>query len=130
MTFCFYLFIGIESIERTAQQYSCVRIGWDEMKLHHDSLSFKLIICVLNFWLDVKNFDGYDAVVKQVQEVVKDTGLNVLFNNAGWSPKSTRLPFVKANDLIDTLITNTVAPVMLTKVEIISFFYLLLKVLI
>lgn len=56
-------------------------------------------------------------MVKQVEEVVKKTGLNVLFNNAGVSPKSTRLPFVKSDDLVDTLITNTAAPVLLTKVE-------------
>jgi len=65
--------------------------------------------------LDVTNFDSYENVVKQVENVVKDKGLNVLFNNAGISPKSTRLPFVKAEDLVQTLITNTAAPVILTK---------------
>jgi len=65
--------------------------------------------------LDVNNYDSYGELVKYVGAVVKDKGLNVLFNNAGISPKSTRLPFVKSDDLINTYITNTVGPIMMTK---------------
>ena len=54
-------------------------------------------------------------MAKQVGDVVKDSGLNVLFNNAGISPKSTRLNFTKVDDLMETFSTNTVAPIMLTK---------------
>lgn len=43
-------------------------------------------------------------------------GLNVLFNNAGYSPKSTRLGFVKADQLLKTFAVNTVGPILLTKV--------------
>lgn len=49
---------------------------------------------------------------------MQENGLNVLFNNAGASPKSTRLNFVKTNHLFDTLTVNTVAPIMLTKVRL------------
>lgn len=80
-------------------------------------LNYLRCVFKLTAFLDVTNFDSYKAVVQRVEEVVKDAGLNVLFNNAGISPKSTRLTFVKANDLIDSLVTNTVAPVMLTKVR-------------
>lgn len=68
--------------------------------------------------LDLKDVDKYDQFVQEVEAIVRDNGLNVLFNNAGVSPKSTRLNFVKSEDLIDTFVTNTVAPIMLTKVSV------------
>ncbi|XP_053678812.1 C-factor [Anopheles nili] len=64
---------------------------------------------------DVNNFDGYDKFVKEVEAIVQEAGLNVLFNNAGISPKSTRLNFTKSQDLVETFVTNTVAPIMMTK---------------
>lgn len=63
----------------------------------------------------MKNFDEYDKLVGKIAAVTKDDGLNVLFNNAGMATKSVRLAGTKAQDLIDTLQTNTVAPIMLTK---------------
>lgn len=63
--------------------------------------------------------------MKQIDEIVKDEGLNVLLNNAGISPKSTRLPFTKDSDLIKTFETNSVAPVMLTKVRFNTFYAIL-----
>ncbi|XP_058818196.1 C-signal isoform X2 [Topomyia yanbarensis] len=65
--------------------------------------------------IDLKDIDKYDQFVGQVESIVQDNGLNVLFNNAGISPKSTRLGFVKGDDLVETFVTNTVAPIMLTK---------------
>lgn len=65
--------------------------------------------------IDLRDFKTYENLVKQVADVVKDNGLNVLFNNAGISPKSTRVGFVKETDIVDTLVTNTVAPIMLAK---------------
>ncbi|EAT45852.1 AAEL002901-PA [Aedes aegypti] len=65
--------------------------------------------------IDLKDVDKYDQFVQEVEAIVQDNGLNVLFNNAGVSPKSTRLNFVKSDDLIETFVTNTVAPIMLTK---------------
>lgn len=47
---------------------------------------------------------------------MKDDGLNVLFNNAGYSPKSTRINMVKAEQMMETFQVNTVGPIMLTKV--------------
>ncbi|XP_055606488.1 C-factor isoform X2 [Uranotaenia lowii] len=65
--------------------------------------------------IDLREVEQYDQFAQQVETIVRDNGLNVLFNNAGISPKSTRLNFVKSEDLVDTFVTNTVAPIMLTK---------------
>lgn len=67
--------------------------------------------------IDLKDFDKYPKVFKQVEDVVKDEGLNVLFNSAGISPRSSFLGLkaLKANELIDTYTVNVVAPLMLTK---------------
>ncbi|XP_066142577.1 C-signal isoform X2 [Euwallacea fornicatus] len=50
-----------------------------------------------------------------VGHIVREEGLNVLFNNAGYSPKSTRINFVKADQLAETFAINTIGPIMLTK---------------
>ncbi|KAH8300900.1 hypothetical protein KR044_003690 [Drosophila immigrans] len=65
--------------------------------------------------IDLKNFEDYDKLVGTIADVTKDAGLNVLFNNAGMATKSVRLGATKQQDLLDTLQTNTVAPIMLTK---------------
>lgn len=66
--------------------------------------------------LDVTDFSSYDRVIKDVENVVQDEGLNVLFNSAGIASKSTRLSFVKAEDFARSFLANTTAPIMLTKV--------------
>ncbi|EDW00234.1 C-factor [Drosophila grimshawi] len=65
--------------------------------------------------IDLKNYGEYDKLVGQISAVTKDAGLNVLFNNAGMAPKSVRLAATREQDLISTLHTNTVAPIMLTR---------------
>lgn len=67
---------------------------------------------------DVTNYDSYGNLVDQVSNIVQDDGLNVLLNNAGISTRSTRLDFVKPEDLMNVFETNAVAPVMLTKVNL------------
>lgn len=79
----------------------------NDLKAKHDNLH------ILS--LDVTNYGSFDALVKQVEDVVKDEGLNVLLNNAGIAPKSVRLAFTQETDLIRTYETNSVAPVMLAK---------------
>lgn len=68
------------------------------------------------FLSDVTNHESFPTLVTQIGDIVKGDGLNVLLNNAGVAPKSTRLSFTKASDLSETFETNTVAPVMLTAV--------------
>lgn len=65
--------------------------------------------------IDFNNFAKYSDLIKQIDEVVEDEGLNLLINNAGIAPKSTRINLVKDTDMIQSFVTNTVAPVMLTK---------------
>jgi len=65
--------------------------------------------------LDVKNTSTFDQFTKDVDTIIGEEGLNVLFNNAGSSPKSTRIQFVKAEQLTETFLVNTIGPILLTK---------------
>lgn len=67
--------------------------------------------------MDVKEFEKYPDVVKQVEEVVGGQGLNVLFNSAGISPRSAFLGMraLKASELMEVYAVNCVAPLMLSK---------------
>jgi len=67
--------------------------------------------------IDLKNFEKYPEIVAQVDDVVKGEGLNVLFNNAGVSPRSSFLGLkaLKPNELMDVFAVNCVAPLMMTK---------------
>lgn len=65
--------------------------------------------------LEVDKPETFDKFAKDVEGIVKEDGLNVLFNNAGYSPKSTRINFVKAEQMMETFSINAVGPLMLTK---------------
>ncbi|XP_037825310.1 C-factor [Lucilia sericata] len=65
--------------------------------------------------IDLRNYNSYDNLIKQIEDVTQDKGLNVLFNNAGISPRSTRINLTKVEDLMNTFETNTVVPIMLAK---------------
>ncbi|CAH0702049.1 unnamed protein product [Spodoptera exigua] len=70
-------------------------------------------LVILN--LDVKNTSSFDEVSSQISKIVGEHGLNLLINNAGVTTKFTKLPYVKAEQLLDNLTVNTIAPIMLTK---------------
>ncbi|KAL0841732.1 hypothetical protein ABMA28_014001 [Loxostege sticticalis] len=65
--------------------------------------------------LDVTNIQGYGDLSSQIAQGVGNNGLNLLINNAGVATKFTKIHMVKAEQLIDNLTINTVAPIMLTK---------------
>ncbi|KAJ8920339.1 hypothetical protein NQ315_012001 [Exocentrus adspersus] len=65
--------------------------------------------------LDVTKTDSFECFAGEVSKIVDENGLNVLFNNAGYSPKSTRISAVKAEQMMETYAVNTVGPLMLTK---------------
>lgn len=67
--------------------------------------------------IDLKDFTKYPEVVSQVEKIVKNEGLNVLFNSAGISPRSSFLGIkaLKPNELMDVFAVNCVAPLMLAK---------------
>lgn len=67
---------------------------------------------------DLRDFHRYPDLVKEIDLVTNSSGLNVLFNNAGIAPKSTKITATKREDLMNTFETNTVAPIMLSQVWI------------
>lgn len=67
------------------------------------------------FGTDVTDYASFDNFVKQIDEIVKDDGLNVIFNNAGIFPNKDRSHSTR-DDLMTTFEINSVAPVMLTRV--------------
>ncbi|XP_076244470.1 SDR family oxidoreductase sniffer [Calliopsis andreniformis] len=70
-------------------------------------------VCIIE--IDLADTKKYDKIVQIVSEKVGDAGLNVLFNNAGISPKFARLGLVKEEHLTQTLFVNTVVPILLSK---------------
>ena len=65
--------------------------------------------------LDVDNCDNFPSVSEAVSKLTGEAGINILINNAGVSPKSTRINMVTEQQMMDTFKTNVVAPVLLTK---------------
>ena len=64
---------------------------------------------------DVLDHESFGAVVEEVSSIVGDGGLNLLINNAGVSPRSTRINFVNFNQMAETFAVNTISPLILTK---------------
>lgn len=68
---------------------------------------------------DVLDFDSFECIALKVKDIVGDKGLNILINNAGiLRGKKDSLSLMNAKDMTDTYLTNTVAPVLLTKVRV------------
>ena len=65
--------------------------------------------------LDVTDCQSFPAVSEAVREMTGEAGLNILINNAGVAPKSTRITMVTEDQMMETFKTNVVAPVLLTK---------------
>jgi len=65
--------------------------------------------------LDVNDLNSFKSLNENVVKFCGTEGLNVLINNAGISPKSTRINLVTPDQMTETFFTNVVAPLMLTK---------------
>jgi len=65
--------------------------------------------------LDVNNCETFPEVSETVNQLTGERGLNILINNAGVSPKATRINMVTEHQMMDTFKTNVVAPVLLAK---------------
>ncbi|XP_061386558.1 C-signal-like [Musca vetustissima] len=65
--------------------------------------------------IDLLNFNEYDRVVKEVEEITQGQGLNVLFNNAAISSKDQSLAGTKSDEMLHLLNVNVVVPLMFTK---------------
>jgi len=64
--------------------------------------------------LEVCDESSYPRLVREVQDVVKGAGLNLLINNAGIARK-TPLAEVTSDEMVQLFNTNSVAPLMLSK---------------
>lgn len=65
--------------------------------------------------LDVADEQSHSEAVAAVGQLVGGRGLNLLINNAGVAPRSTRINMVRWPQMVDTFTVNAVAPVMLSK---------------
>lgn len=79
-------------------------------------LPMKIYLSEVLIFLDIKNTETFNEFTNKVQNIVQEDGLNVLLNNAGYSPKSTRINMLKPEQMMETFQINTVGPIMLTKV--------------
>lgn len=76
-------------------------------------VSYKILI---EFITDVMDYASLDGFVKQIDDIVKDEGLNVVLNNAGVYLDKGK-PQASRDDLMNTFEINSVAPIMLTRVS-------------
>jgi len=65
--------------------------------------------------LDVTNLNSFKDLNDNIKKFCGTDGLNILVNNAGVSPKSTRINLVTPEQMTETFFCNVVAPLMLTK---------------
>ncbi|CAH3884142.1 unnamed protein product [Pieris brassicae] len=92
------------------QKTSDLFIGFEELKsFSHEHKKLHILT------LDVTNYEKLDDIAMQIKNVVGDRGLNVLINNAGVTTRFTKLNLVKADQLLENLTVNTIAPILLTK---------------
>lgn len=72
----------------------------------------------INFNADTTKFETFEKKAQEVERIVGDEGLNVLVNNAGIHMNVTSVNDITAENLISQYLTNTVGPIMLTKVKL------------
>lgn len=65
--------------------------------------------------LDVKDFSSYPKFVDAIRPIVQTEGISCLINNAGISPKSSKYDRVTTEQMAETFMTNTIAPLMFSR---------------
>jgi len=65
--------------------------------------------------VDVLQHESFGDIVEEVSSIIGGGGLNLLINNAGVSPRSTRINYVSADQMNETFAVNTISPLLLTK---------------
>lgn len=75
---------------------------------------FKKIL--LSLLLDVSKLDSFAEFKKEVEAIVGENGVNVLYNNAGVSGESAVFPSLTPEGYINTFNVNTFGPVFLIQV--------------
>ena len=79
--------------------------------LELDSLSDKVHV----LQLDVTKLNSFPALADSLRQITEDQGLNILVNNAGVSPKATKINLVTDQQMRETFECNVIAPLFLTK---------------
>lgn len=64
---------------------------------------------------DVLDDSCFSEVRDEVSSYLGSGGLNLLMNNAGVSPRSTRINFVTRQQMEETFAVNVISPLLLTK---------------
>jgi NAD(P)-dependent dehydrogenase (short-subunit alcohol dehydrogenase family) len=72
-------------------------------------------VCVL-LYTDITEFGTFDKTVHEVENIVGEEGLNVLINNEGINKSVASINDITVENLKAQYLTNTVGPIMLTKV--------------
>ncbi|XP_072944209.1 C-signal [Epargyreus clarus] len=88
---------------------TCRNVSEELKQISHDHKNLHIL------HLDVKDTSNYEDIANQISKTVGNEGLNLLINNAGVTTKFTKLNLVKAEQLLENLAVNTIAPIMLTK---------------
>jgi len=79
--------------------------------LELDSSSDKVhVLC-----LDVTRLSSFPDLADSLRHITEDQGLNILINNAGVSPKATKINLVTEEQMRETFECNVIAPLFLTK---------------
>ena len=65
--------------------------------------------------LDVTRLDSFPVLADSLRHITGGQGLNILINNAGVSPKATKINIVTDQQMRDTFECNVIAPLFLTK---------------
>lgn len=70
----------------------------------------------MSLLLDVTSQESIERAASEVEQLVQEEGLNCLINNAGINVVAN-LETVTADKMVENFHTNTVAPLMITKVS-------------
>ena len=65
--------------------------------------------------LDVTKLNSFPDLANSLRHITEDQGLNILINNAGVSPKATKINLVTDDQMRETFECNVIAPLFLTK---------------
>jgi len=71
--------------------------------------------CIVPIQMDTTDYESYPGVVEQVSEVVGESGLNLVINNAAMMPNQTKLQDVTVEDMAAAYSVNCIAPLVLTR---------------
>lgn len=63
----------------------------------------------------MRDHNCFADFTEEISSMIGSEGLNLFINNAGVSPKSTRINFVTPQQMEETFLVNCISPLMLTK---------------